>query len=194
MPNGTFTALGLNETFRCMSYFPVIIKTAHFKGMRDHIGKYHGMSFDEAFLSTIMHHRYSQFGIMCTYLFEFHRDEYVWYAHTEDPGWDGINPPPLPGQNGDVSVYTPQMYIPKPRIATHARYRGHHEPNFFKFPTNLVLLYQRGICLSPPFPRNEEECRNPATQTPIYYGYYEEMHRYEFSEVVSFIKACRVHA
>jgi hypothetical protein len=57
-------------------------------------------------------------------LFYMHRDEYVWYVHTETPDWDGVNPPPLPGQNGNLSMFTPEMYYPKPRIATHARYRN----------------------------------------------------------------------
>jgi hypothetical protein len=68
-------------------------------------------------------HRIACVG-QCAYLFYMHRDEYVWYVHTETPDWDGVNPPPLPGQNGNLSMFTPEMYYPKPRIATHARYRN----------------------------------------------------------------------
>ena len=63
--------------------------------------------------------------VQCTYLFTYHRDEYRWYVHSETPGWDGKDPPPNPGQDGNLStLFTKEMYFPKPRVATHARYRG----------------------------------------------------------------------
>lgn len=36
--------------------------------------------------------------------------------------WNGIDPPPDKGSNGDLRLYTKEMYYPKPRIAIHARY------------------------------------------------------------------------
>jgi hypothetical protein len=109
---------------RCMSYFPVVVKTAHIKEIRDHISNYHKKPFDQAFYENISDiYQFSQFGIICTYLFTFHRDEYKWYVHTETPDWDGKNPPPNPGQDGNLSMFTKEMYFPKPRVATHAQRR-----------------------------------------------------------------------
>ena len=80
--------LGKKEPMTCMSYFPVVIKRAHFKMMRDHIVKLHGMrDFDEVFAKVIGRDgaggrigTFSQFGIMCSYLWYFHKDDYSWYA------------------------------------------------------------------------------------------------------------------
>lgn len=36
--------------------------------------------------------------------------------------WDGINPSPDKRANGDLSLYSKEMYYPKPRVAVHARY------------------------------------------------------------------------
>ena len=46
--------------------------------------------------------------------------------HPTSPKWNGISPPPLQGQNGNMTLYTAEMLnTPKPRIAVHARYREH---------------------------------------------------------------------
>jgi hypothetical protein len=66
MPQGTFNAMGILEPMRCMSYFPVIIKTAHFKKMREYVEGYHKMSFDDVFLHVFNNGSYSQFNIMVT--------------------------------------------------------------------------------------------------------------------------------
>lgn len=78
--NATYTTLGILEPFRTMSYFPVIIKTAHLPLIRNYIAKRHGKTFDEAFRDVIQvsERGYSQFNIMTTYLWAFHRDEYTW--------------------------------------------------------------------------------------------------------------------
>ena len=122
---GSFVALGILEPFRCMTYFPVIIKVSHLPEIRDFIARYHNQTFNEVFYNNISknHNYYSQFAIMCTYLFAFKRDEYKWYVHNITPEWDGKNPPPIFGQDGNVSQFTPEMNYPKPRIAVHAGYR-----------------------------------------------------------------------
>ena len=187
MPNGTFRALGILEPLRCMSYWPVIINVSHFKDMRDYISRFHGMPFNQAFRQKINIGPYSQFGIMCTYLFTFKRDEYKWYVHTETPGWDGIDPPPNPGQDGNLSHFTPEMYLPKPRIATHTRYRvskltpKKEFPQIIKFRAKMNMLMQRGVCMSPPFPRVEAVCDH--TQRTIRDGYNHEMHAFDFFDM-----------
>ena len=129
----SFEATGVLEPFKCMSYFPVIVKLSHLKEMRDHIANRYNCTFDEAFLHNISRTAYSQFGVMCTYLYAFKRDEYTWYVHSETPNWDGINPPPVPGQDGNISQFTAQMMRPKPRITTHVGYRNHRHS------TNIIV-------------------------------------------------------
>ena len=87
--------------------------------------------------------------------------------------------PPSVGQDGDLSIFTPEMYLPKPRIATHARYREvrRGEPHIAKYIEQLNIVFQRGVCISPPFPKQEAVCQDDPTKVQ---GYYEEMHRFEF--------------
>ena len=78
---------GALEPVRCMSYFPVIIKRVHLHLMREHISKmHHGKSFDDVFRDR--NGIYSQFNVMCAYMFYFHRDEYVWYMHPTSAGFN----------------------------------------------------------------------------------------------------------
>ena len=127
---GTFETLGILEPFKSMSYFPVIIKRSHLKDLRDFIADRHNLTFDDAFYRNISApgtgriKYFSQFDIMFAYLFTFKRNEYKWYIQSESPDWDGKNPPPVYGQDGNVSQFTAEMLVPKPRIATHARYRN----------------------------------------------------------------------
>ncbi len=64
MPEGTFRSTGILEPMRCMSYFPVIIKTAHLAEIRDFISKFWNMPFDQAFYHHMSDGFYSQFNIM----------------------------------------------------------------------------------------------------------------------------------
>lgn len=184
-PKFTYYTLGILEPMRCMSYFPVIIKTSHFQEIRNHISNHFNMSFNEAFLNfSQVPGIYSQFSIFCTYLFTYHRDDYTWYIHSETPTWDGINPPPRAGQDGNVSMFTKEMYLPKPRIATHVRYRTSPNtpvqefPNISKYRNKMNMLMQRGVCMSPPFPKTESVC--DGNQTFVVDGYNHEMHSFEY--------------
>lgn len=98
MPQGTYLFTGILEPMRCMSYFPVIIKTAHLKEMREFISRHHnGKPFNEVFRDVITAYSYySQFNIMCAYLFHYHRDDYKWYVHTETPLWYTAHGLPIP--------------------------------------------------------------------------------------------------
>ena len=80
-------AIGKSEPFLCMTYFPVIIKRSHLKLIRDHITRHlNKTNFNEAFAELYQHstkvdnerRAYSQFNIMCSYLWYHHRDEYYW--------------------------------------------------------------------------------------------------------------------
>lgn len=75
---GDAKALGILEPFKCMSYFPVIVYTHHLKEIRDYFEQKYNMSFNDVFHQHIEIRPYSQFGIMCTYLWTYHRDDYTW--------------------------------------------------------------------------------------------------------------------
>ena len=133
----TFEATGLEQPVNCMSYFPVVIKTEHFSKAREFIRhKWNTSTFEEAFhaFSDIGKESYSQFNIMCAYLFWNHRDDYQWYIHDATPWWDGFNPAPWYGQWADRAVFNESWIKPKPYIAMHIGAR--HRP----YPSTLDLI------------------------------------------------------
>ena len=75
------------------------------------------------------------------------------------------------------------MYLPKPRVATHARYRGKKDPKILKWTEILNQMLQRGVCMSPPFPTENyyKVCDN--YQQTIRDGYFDEMHKFEYFDM-----------
>lgn len=177
----TFELLGVKEPMKCMAYFPVIVKTIHMRQLREYLEKKFKMPFQDVFRFHVASRRFSQFNIFCAYLFHFHQDEYTWYAHDLSPEWDYSNA--LEGQVNSSSAYTSEMRLPKPRIATHARY---HAPNVlsggYDYPTVDVL--QAGVCFSPPFPKPHDwyPCHFLANDGDYQNEVFEEMHRFEWSD------------
>lgn len=154
-PATTLAFTGLLEPMRCMSYFPVVIKTAHLRGMRDLIAHQHNQSFDTVFRNLSSRFFYSQFNIMCTYLFHYHRSEYRWYAHDAHPvGCHNCDKrPKIPnrGELSNQSVFDPYMFQPKGRVAVHARFHGdlpggdpNPRVNIFNNAEKLNRLLRRG--------------------------------------------------
>lgn len=70
--------LGVPEPARAMSYFPVYIKRAHFKALRDHVERLFSEPFPRVFAYLQGRSLYSQFNILVAYIYHFHRDEYAW--------------------------------------------------------------------------------------------------------------------
>ena len=90
------------------------------------------------------------------------------------------------------SVFDPYMFLPKPRIAAHARYHSLEKSNIVNTPGKLNAVLLRGYCDSPPFYSKtsvssylqHELCNNviPYNMT-AYNGYYNiEMHRFDYIE------------
>ena len=114
--------LGLDEPVNCMSYFPVLIQAKHLHELRQFVEKKHGKSFDQVFYTLLSRwgaRFYSQFSVICTFLYWLKHDEYIWYIHNASPNWDMISPPPTPGQYVNKNMFNAQNSIPKPYIATH---------------------------------------------------------------------------
>ena len=174
--------VGKDSGMRCMSYFPVILKTAHLKEMREYFQKLHGKkTFEDVFRHYSGSYQISQFGAMCEWLWHFRRDSYSWYFHDTDPDFDfnlktekheNIMATTCRGIEGTAECYQrigpdffkhhlkPEMFLPKPRIAIHARYHKtpSQESGVTKSPAELANEHSasilRGFCLaSPPFPK-----------------------------------------
>jgi len=124
-PAATYNFLKMEQPMICMAYFPVIVKASHLKNLRDHVENLHGLSFDKAFSTHLVTmHGYSQFNVMCTYMWHKARNEYAWHIHDETPWWNGLEPKPAYGQWSEKYIFKKEMFSVKPFISTHVRYRG----------------------------------------------------------------------
>lgn len=112
----------------CMSYFPVIIRTVDLRHLREFVEKKFNTTFDDFFYDIQLKQqwaRYSQFNILCAYLYWHRRNEYQWYIHDMTPNWNGFVPKPFFGQWGDKSVFRKEMFQQRPYLATHLDGRYH---------------------------------------------------------------------
>ena len=110
--------LKLEEVMRAMTYFPVIIKVKHLAAVRDYISKVHEKSFDDVFCSIACSQReYSQFNIIATYLWYFHREEYVWHME-ERMDNKNVDDPEI---TESINI-TAEMRIPYPKFSIHYKY------------------------------------------------------------------------
>ena len=66
------------EVMKCMSYFPVIMQVEHVIGLRNYLEKLHNMPI-ENIIETKPKGFFSQFNLMCQYVWTFHRGEYKFY-------------------------------------------------------------------------------------------------------------------
>jgi len=225
-PMFSYSMTGREEVMRCMSYFPVVIKTAHLKELREHVVRQHGgnMTFDQIYFGETATLGAFQFNVMCTYLFYYKQDEYKFYAHpTMKLPWDGISPAPDPGMVQNYSLFdnNPNLvdiYEPKPRIATHSRYRGWKSKYMMQIGQSrqhMNMLMQQGICISPPLVNSSDKyhvsythrddpiCENitffqkpgmNGIHTVQELGYYEEMHIFEFLDWSTVVPEAKLRA
>lgn len=183
----------------CMSYFPNVFKREHIKEIREYISQIHARPFDEVFIEIMARggsNTYSQFSIMCTYLFWKRREDYSWKLLDDTPDWDGYHPPPIDGHWGDKSLFTPEMFTPIPRVATHVRYRG--PSSYLRAPVmwntkrlsvdwnvfDSVIL--RGACHSPPLTQMVSTMYNCSKYLETT-KYYPEMFTFEFATFLTYV-------
>ena len=74
-PRSTAEIFKTKEVMRCMSSFPITIKVEHLVEMRSYLENLHNISFDEI-LPKWSRIRFSQFNLMCQYIWMYHRSEY----------------------------------------------------------------------------------------------------------------------
>jgi hypothetical protein len=167
---------GVEEPMRCMSYFPVVVKTSHMKLMREYFFKAHNTTIDDPnIFRKYMAAEFSQFNGMCAYLWHFHREEYTWYTHDTEPQAhrDRSRPihRPLVGQIKSLSNFTDDMFRPKPRVAIHSRYHNFRKP-----------IIEEGYCRSPPFPKRDPKIESHCAARYLPYengSIFDDMHSFE---------------
>jgi hypothetical protein len=146
----------------------VILKTKHIKEMRVYIENLH----DGKSLQKMIHEtkgKYSIFSFMCTYIWYFHREEYVWYVSDTDPTYDLSSKFKILSEGGTSQWVDPPIGIvtnksaifinkhirslPKPRVAIrYVSKKGEDEEDRSNQAMNIYEVLKRGYCISPPFP------------------------------------------
>lgn len=180
VPPSTLAAVGQPEVMRCMTYFPVVIKRVHLQQLRKYVEALHGKSFDEAFrnfsTSAADPKTFSQFNIMCNYLWYHHRDEYAWSLQRLTPVLDGNGEGQVSFQEMQQLLSDPQLTRPVPRISIHV---GHT-------PGGFVGPMLRGFCLSGGSTLRPELCSRLPNRTQLQ----REMFEFEFDGDWSWDQRC----
>lgn len=119
--------------------FPIIIKSKHFRAIREHIiQRMKSNSFEEAFYkicSKYNSNRYSQFDLMIHYLWNFKREEYSW--HISD--YEQTNHPEFSQRMTD-KIEVLKANVPIASLAKH----GVH----LKWPTPTLDLAYDYLCVA----------------------------------------------
>ena len=111
------------EIMRCMSYFPVIMKTEHMLGLRLYLEKLHGMTFDELLKTKTTMTYLSQFNMMCQYIWIFHRNEYVFYLQYQPNRKPGISSETREdGTSFRVANLSDHQTFPQARVSIHYKW------------------------------------------------------------------------
>ena len=148
LPVASHKAVGHPEPFNCMTYFPVIIETKDLKPIRQRMMEQFDNSkhFDLAYEKLMKFQAsFSQFCIMCDYLFNYRQNQYQWSLYERRPGdWSG---PFLDSQTGLSDEIKPFLDKTKwrPGISAHWPYEKYEDE--IKF---LDQILRTGICYSWP--------------------------------------------
>ena len=159
MAQSTANIFKTNEVMRCMSYFPVIMKVDHIIEMRDYLSKLHNMPFDEVLrklqskVTVKEQTTFSQFSLMCQYVWMFHRNEYVFHLQ-----FQRITPKKIVSQRENATYYDThvkaEQKFPIASVSVHFKYVA---GNWRKQETYRHSL-RSGICYSGGFELCPEKC------------------------------------
>ncbi len=155
---GTQKALGKKEVFTCMTYFPVVMKVEHIIELRQYVAKLHQTDFVNVFQNfSSGWHVFSQFGIMCNYVWYYHRDEYQFHAQIRSPKEPWNNVLNAPGRQ-PVEYYqahlTREMLHPVPRSSVHFRWDVG-----YRVPHTIERYFKTGACFSGGFQWCPQQCK-----------------------------------
>jgi hypothetical protein len=132
----TYYALQLPEMGRCMSFFPFYIRLSHLRLLREYVERIHGKPFARVFQDFSKGDIFSQFNIMCTYLWYFHREDYEWRYWKTSAGQVHLD---MPEAIRDLTFLSEENTRPCPRSMIH--WRHHHDNN-----VELEVYLVQGIC------------------------------------------------
>jgi hypothetical protein len=150
------------EVMRCMSHFPVVIKSSHLRALREYVESVHGQPFERVFWQLCnMSCKYAQFNAMCNFVWMFHRGEYEWRFQEMKPGWRW-ELEPVPGMVDDAQLDDildkPQWTMPWARVAIHWYHVSSWQTIDENFPYltqhrrgkrwELIEVLAEGLCLS----------------------------------------------
>ena len=138
--SGTAELYKSKEYIRCMTNFPIIYKTEHIIAARHYLEKLHNMPFDDV-IGQMKSERFSQFNIMCQYIWMFHRSEYDFHLQLQN-----IQPKSKVSYRVSVSDMskniTDEQRIPVPRPCVHFK---HTNTKWYKEET-YKDLFRSSVC------------------------------------------------
>ena len=159
----TLAIFKTREVMTCMSYFPVIMKVEHMIGLRHYLEKLHNTSL-ENILHTIRKQfkLFSQFNLMCQYVWTFHRHEYRFYFQHKFP----TNAAHVMSKARENATYYKEVLLPEhtkpfPRICDH--YKSHAVYGGYLSYVNVGTyrkLFQASICFAGGFESCPEKCKS----------------------------------
>ena len=142
------------EVMKCMSFFPVIMKVEHMVKLRNYLEKLHNTSL-ENILQVNKVRFFSQFNLMCQYIWLFHRNEYTfrWQrnfkARKVSPGRED--------QNYYKEIITPEQTVPFPRVCDHYKY--HQVYGNWQSQDTYRKLFKSSICFMGGFSLCPDKCK-----------------------------------
>ena len=151
----TFNMFKTKEVIRCLANYPVIFKVEHIIQLRRYLENLHNMTLDSILIAK-KDTFFSQFNIMCQYIWMFHRNEYNF--HLQFQPWKS-QPGPLPLAIEDDAYYkrevTPEQTTPFPRPTCHFKYVGGN----WKSPEVYRDILKRSICFAGGFELCQDVCK-----------------------------------
>ena len=141
------------EALRCMTNFPIIFKTQHIIEARRYIEKLHNMPFDDVFIK-MKSELFSQFNIMCQYIWMYHRSEYDFHLQlqTRQPHTNVSYRVSVSDMSKNI---TEEQRIPVPRPCVHFK---HTNTKWYKEETYKDLL-RSSICFDGGFEMCPDKCK-----------------------------------
>ena len=182
-----YTILGKETPMDCMSYFPVVVKRKHLQELRDYVAQYHkAESFDVVFENVFPHdgnpseRRYSQFCVICSYLYWFKYEEYAWYFQDLNPLWNGVsNPKPVKGYFSTKSNFTKDSLRLRPFIASHASYREPTRQDVVYNNKGMQAVLLQGLCSNPHQKSSDYDKWLNCTEYTAHHAYNDELYGFE---------------
>lgn len=163
VPNMTQFVIGKPQPMRCMSYFPVVIRTKHLRQLRQYVEETHQRPFDSVIQIVDGHlDGWCHFAIICSYIWYFHYEEYSFFVHKIDTNSSAF----VPGQLADFNTMINMTGGVKVRNSNH--FRWYFVSKWHRLAANSTLLTQilrTGYCYATGF-KSSRFCTDIGHDTP----------------------------